>query len=151
MWPRSDSSWGSSLIRVPWCLCLWRIKSKKVGVVYFLFTWAGTVDIEDIVTARKTWTLLHATDKDGGQSAHPRSLISAVVIRLLHLNLFVPDLSILACLCSWPCADPESFVKVCSNLITFFYLFIYLLVNEGIEDANTAINGPSSARQRNAI
>ena len=31
------------------------------------------------------------------------------------------------------------------NLITFF------LVDEGIEDPNTTINGPSSARQRNAI
>ena len=31
------------------------------------------------------------------------------------------------------------------NLITFF------LVDHGIEDANIIINGPSSARQRNAI
>ena len=44
-----------------------------------------------------------------------------------------------------PCADSESFVRGGPNLITFF------LVDEGIEDPNTAINGPSSARQRNAI
>ena len=43
------------------------------------------------------------------------------------------------------CADPESFVRVGPNLITFF------LVNEGIEDPNITIKGPSSARQRNAI
>ena len=34
------------------------------------------------------------------------------------------------------------------NLIKFFPLF---LVDRGIEDTNTAINGQSSARQRNAI
>ena len=27
----------------------------------------------------------------------------------------------------------------------------FFIVNEGIEDPNTTINGPSSARQRNAI
>ena len=43
------------------------------------------------------------------------------------------------------CADPENFVKGGPNLITFF------LVVKGSEDTNTAINGPSSARQRNAI
>ena len=43
------------------------------------------------------------------------------------------------------CADPESFVRGGPNLITFF------LVDEGIEDPNTDINGPSSAHQRNAI
>ena len=43
------------------------------------------------------------------------------------------------------CANPESFVRGGPNLITFF------LVDEGMEDQNTAINGPSSARQRNAI
>ena len=32
------------------------------------------------------------------------------------------------------------------NLITFFFLFLL-----GIEDPNTAINGPPSTRQRNAI
>ena len=46
------------------------------------------------------------------------------------------------------CADPESFVRGGPNLITFFCVF---LVDEGIEDRNTAINGPSSAHQRNAI
>ena len=45
-----------------------------------------------------------------------------------------------------PCADPESFFQWGSN---FDYVFI--LVGWGIEDQNTAINGPSSARQRNAI
>ena len=43
------------------------------------------------------------------------------------------------------CADPESFVRGGPNLITFF------LVVEGLEDPNSTINGPSSARQRNAI
>ena len=43
------------------------------------------------------------------------------------------------------CADLESFFKGGPNLITFF------LVDKGIEDPNTAINGPSSARQRNPI
>ena len=28
---------------------------------------------------------------------------------------------------------------------------VFFLVDKGIEDTNTAINGPSSARQRNAI
>ena len=42
-------------------------------------------------------------------------------------------------------ADPESFVRGGPNLITI------LLVVEGIEDQNITTNGPSSARQRNAI
>ena len=42
-------------------------------------------------------------------------------------------------------ADPESFVRGSPNLMTLF------LVVEGIEDPNITINGPSSARQRNAI
>ena len=46
-----------------------------------------------------------------------------------------------------PCADPESFVRGGPNLISFF-LF---LVNEGIDDPNITIDGPASARQRNAI
>ena len=33
----------------------------------------------------------------------------------------------------------------------FFFFFFFFLVDEGIEDPNTIINGPSSARQRNAI
>ena len=38
------------------------------------------------------------------------------------------------------------------NLITFFYLFFYsFLVDWGIEDPNTTINEPPSARQRNVI
>ena len=41
-------------------------------------------------------------------------------------------------------ADPESYVRGGLNLITF-------LVDEEIEDANTALNGPSSTRQRNAL
>ena len=36
------------------------------------------------------------------------------------------------------------FIRGGPNLITF-------LVDEGIKDPNTAINGPSSARQQNAI
>ena len=35
------------------------------------------------------------------------------------------------------------------NLITFFFLIF--LIDGGIEDPNTAINGPPSARHRNAI
>ena len=39
-------------------------------------------------------------------------------------------------------ADPESFVSGGPNLIMFFFLFLF---DEGIQDPNTAINGPSSA------
>ena len=44
------------------------------------------------------------------------------------------------------CADPDNFVRVSPTLKTF-------LVDEGWEDPNTCttLNGPSSARQRNAI
>ena len=31
------------------------------------------------------------------------------------------------------------------------FLFLVFLVDDGIEDPNTALNGPSLARQRNAI
>ena len=51
------------------------------------------------------------------------------------------------------CADPESFVGGGPNL-TFFFFFWGgggEVVDEGREDPNTTINGPSSARQRNAI
>ena len=37
-----------------------------------------------------------------------------------------------------------------SKFVTFFFFF-FLLVDEGIEDPNTTIDRPSSARQRNAI
>ena len=43
------------------------------------------------------------------------------------------------------CADPENFVRGGSNLDHVF------LVDEGWDDPNTTISGPSSARQRNAI
>ena len=43
------------------------------------------------------------------------------------------------------CADPENFVRGGPNLTVFF------LVDDGWEDQNTIISGPSSARQRNAI
>ena len=33
------------------------------------------------------------------------------------------------------------------NLITIFFIFFYFLIDEGIEDPNTTINRPSSARQ----
>ena len=33
----------------------------------------------------------------------------------------------------------------------FFLFFVFVLVDEGREDPNTTISGPSSARQRNAI
>ena len=42
------------------------------------------------------------------------------------------------------CADLEIVVRGGPNLISF-------LVDDGIEDPNAAVNGPSSARQRNAI
>ena len=45
------------------------------------------------------------------------------------------------------CADPGSFVRGGPTLITFFLFFLF---DEGIEDPNTGIIGPSSARQRNA-
>ena len=48
------------------------------------------------------------------------------------------------------CADPESFVRGVPNLITFFFFF-FVVVDGDIEDPNTAINGPLSAHQRNAI
>ena len=46
-------------------------------------------------------------------------------------------------------ADPESYVRGGCKFMTFFF-FIFL-VDEGIEDLNTTISGPSSAHQRNAI
>ena len=49
-----------------------------------------------------------------------------------------------------PYADPESFVRGGPHLIMFFFCFVFL-VDEGLEDPNTAINGPTSARQRYAI
>ena len=42
------------------------------------------------------------------------------------------------------CADPDSFVRGGPTLTI-------VLVDEGREDPNTSISGPSSARQRNAI
>ena len=44
-----------------------------------------------------------------------------------------------------PCADPESYVRGGPTLTLIF------VVDEGSEDQNTTIGGPSSARQRNAI
>ena len=44
------------------------------------------------------------------------------------------------------CADPENFVRGGPTLTTFFFV-----VDEGWVDPNSAIRGPSSARQRNAI
>ena len=38
-----------------------------------------------------------------------------------------------------------------SNFDNVFFLFIYFLVNEERKDLNTTVNGPSSARQGNAI
>ena len=53
---------------------------------------------------------------------------------------------------TWTCADPESFV-IEGPILTTFLLFgcCFFFVIEGIEDPNTTISGPSSARQRNAI
>ena len=45
----------------------------------------------------------------------------------------------------FPCADPENFVRGGPTFATFF------LVDEVKEYSNTAISGPSSTRQRNAI
>ena len=47
------------------------------------------------------------------------------------------------------CADPGSFVRGSPTLTTFL-LFVFL-VDEGRQDPNTTISGPSLARQRNAI
>ena len=44
------------------------------------------------------------------------------------------------------CEDPECFVRGGSNLDNVFFL-----VFKGIDDPNSIISGPSSARQRNAI
>ena len=46
-----------------------------------------------------------------------------------------------------PCAYSESFVRGGTNLITFFFS----LVDGCIEDPNTAINGPHSARHLNGV
>ena len=48
-----------------------------------------------------------------------------------------------------PCADPESFFRRGPTLTTFF-LFRFL-VDEGREDSNTTLSGPSSACQQYAI
>ena len=48
-------------------------------------------------------------------------------------------------LCS-TCADPESFVTGGPTLILFCFL-----IDEGREDINTTLSGPSSARQRNGV
>ena len=37
------------------------------------------------------------------------------------------------------------------NVFFFFFFFFFILFDKGIEDTNTAKNGLSSARQRNAI
>ena len=47
------------------------------------------------------------------------------------------------------CVDPESFVGGGGPTVTFLVLFF--LVDEGREDPNTTISGPSSACQQNAI
>ena len=41
--------------------------------------------------------------------------------------------------------------KFCQRGSKFDNIPLFILVDEGIEDPNTAINLPSSARQRNAI
>ena len=48
-----------------------------------------------------------------------------------------------------PCADPESFVRGGPTMTTSFLFFV--LVDEGREDLNTTISGPSSALQQNVI
>ena len=50
---------------------------------------------------------------------------------------------------TWTYAGPESFV-IGGPTLTFFCL-VAVFVDEGIEDPNSTISGPSSARQRNAI
>ena len=44
-------------------------------------------------------------------------------------------------------ADPESYVIGGPTLTTFFLFCCCFFVDEGIEDPNTTISGPSSARQ----
>ena len=54
--------------------------------------------------------------------------------------------------CWKSCADPEGFVRGGPNLIrVFFFVVVVFLVVLGIEDPYITINGPSSARQRDAI
>ena len=45
----------------------------------------------------------------------------------------------------------RKFVRGGPNLITVDFCFVLFLVDQRIEDPNTTINKPSSARQRNAI
>ena len=44
-------------------------------------------------------------------------------------------------------ADPESYVIGGPTLTMFFFFCCCFFVDEGIEDPNTTISGPSSARQ----
>ena len=60
--------------------------------------------------------------------------LSDVIIQLMHSF----EVNIRIC----PCADPESFVRGGPTLTTFFFS-----VDEGREDQNTTISGPSSALQ----
>ena len=48
--------------------------------------------------------------------------------------------------CTGTYADPESYVIGGPTLTTFF-CFVAVFVDEGIEDPNTTMSGPSSARQ----
>ena len=50
------------------------------------------------------------------------------------------------------CADPEIFVRGGITLtIDNVFLVVFLVDDDGREDPNTTKNGPSLARQRNAI
>ena len=58
--------------------------------------------------------------------------------------------------CVLTCADPEIFFRGGPTLMSFFFFFFFFfcfvsLVDEGREDHNTTICGPSSVRQRNTI
>ena len=50
----------------------------------------------------------------------------------------------------YSCADSRGFVGGGPNF-TFFFNFYFFLIDEGRKDQNATINGPSWARQQNAI
>ena len=51
---------------------------------------------------------------------------------------------------SFPCADPESFVRGGPTLTIFFFFFFFFFY-EGRENPITSISGPLTACQGNAI
>ena len=68
--------------------------------------------------------------------------ITGVLIEKMLMYIYISKIQLFEV---QPCADPESYVRGGpTSTLTF-------LVDEGREDQNTTIGGPSSTRQRNAI